>query len=735
MTSTVSVPAGALHALACGVCLLAATPAVLAAESPLSQAISRLNADTRQQRVIELKDLGIDRPIILNASDSRRELYLPVPADVPLTDATLYFDASYLNGEAGRNTLLLSLDGYPVRALGLSQAEGDASAVLGVDKSPRETGSLRLGIGWSSIVSRLQCEDERTIGNVLRIDPHSRLSYSYDASQLQDVGAAWNALPGKPGILVAPGSLSTASYDAAWRLGVALERIGKQARILPLPAVGSSLDLNGLNIPAELKAIPAFASLDGKGLHTLDDPAQIGALLMLGQAPGFDADLAVSDPALLKAVNDAFDALQRQIQGLDAGAGNAFAQWRQRHAGAALQGSDNVRLALLGNRPLLMIDQNAAPQAIGLFSAAWNKLARTRQLTVGEEGNLPLSDDGRVALSRLGGKPGSIDVLAKTDWSASFPLGSIAYDGRTPVNATIDLAAAPGASGTPPVASVFFNDYLIGAAQLNADGEKERIEARIPRYALAAQNTLRVSFQRQPVSDLCRETPQAFPVAVLPSSHVTLEKRALDDDFSGMAARFASGAQVLVPQGYLQRPASSLAQVIRVASASGVSPLRAELKVSEDGSAVSADKAFLAFELPVKGSDDALQVDADGHLLIRHQQQNLLDVKSLNHLAALQVVESGSQHGMLYRTLGGQAPDFTRPLLLLERGNVTVLAGNGPLTTFDAKDPSGSQMIDDEEPKGFDAWRTPSALWLIPAGVIAFLVLLLAGRRARRNRQ
>jgi len=738
MKSSVTVPSGALHALACSLSLLAVTPAfALAADSPLSQAISRLNADTRQQRVIELRELGIDRPIILSASDARRELYLPVPADVPLTDASLHFDASYLNGDAGRNTLLLSLDGYPVRALGLNEGEGDASAVLGVDKAARESGSVRLGIAWSSIVSRIQCEDERAIGNVLRIDPHTRLSYSFDAMQLQDVGAAWNALPGKPGILVAPGALSSASYDAAWRLGVALERIGKQARIVPFPSVKDSVDVSTLNIPAELKQIPAFASLDGKGLRTLDDPAQIGALLMLGQSPALNVDLAVSDPQLLKAITESLDALQRQVQSVDGSAVNAFAQWRERHVNAALNtsGSDNVRLALLGAHPLLMINQDAAGKAIGLFGAAWNKLARSRQLTVGEEAGMPLSEDGRVALTHLGGRPGSLDVLAKTDWSASFPLGSVAYDGRIPVSAAIDVAAAPGATDTPPVVSLFLNDYLIGARQLDADGQRERIEARIPRYALAAQNTLRVTFQRQPVSDLCRETPQPFPIAVLPSSHVTLEKTTLDNDFAGMAARFASGTQVLVPQSYLDRPAASLPQLIRIASASGVSPLRAELKVSADAqTAIAPDKAFLAFEVPIKDSDESVQVDYDGHLLIHHKEQTLLDLKSLNHLASLQVIESGAQQGMVYRTLGGQAPDFARPVLL-ERGNTTLLADSGPLVTFDAKDPTGSQMVDDQAPKGLDAWRKPSALWLIPAAVIAFLVLLLAGRRARRNRQ
>ncbi|MEG5266844.1 cellulose biosynthesis cyclic di-GMP-binding regulatory protein BcsB [Pseudomonas sp. JDS28PS106] len=733
MTSSVTVNTAALSAFVCALGLVPAC--AFAIETPLSQAISRLNADTSQQRVVALKDLGIDRPIILDASDARRELYLPVPADVPLTDATLNFDASYLNGESARNTLLLSLDGYPVRALGLNEPQGNANVEVGVDKAARANGSLRLGVAWSSIAPRVLCEEQRAIGNVLRIDPQTRLSYSYDARYLNNVGAAWNALPGKPGILVAPGALSSASYDAAWRLGVALQRIGKQARILPFPTPQTRIDLSEVRIPAELKQIPAFASLDHQGQHTLKDAAEIGALLVLGQTPALNADLAIHDPQLAKAINDSLDALQSQVQSLDPEAAKALGQWRASRINATLDNSASVRLGMLGAHPLLMVNHDAVDKAIGVFGSAWNALARERQLTLGEEVAMPLSEDGRIALSRLGGKPGNLDVLARSDWSTSFPLGSIAYDGRVPVNAVIDVAAAPGATSTPPVATVFFNDYLIGATQLNANGKKERIEARIPRYALAAQNTLRVSFQRQPVSNECRETPQPFPVSVQPTSHITLDKVDVGNDFSGMAARFAQNTQVLVPQGYLEHPADSLPRVIHIASATGVSPLRATLAVSADGNAaVTPERAFLAFELPVKDSTEAVQVSADGHLLIHHKDQALLDLKSLNHMASLQVVESASQHGIVYRTLGGQPPVFEQPLVL-ERGNVSLLGNEGAISTFDAKDPTGSLMIDSEEPKGLDAWRTPSWLWLIPAGVIFFLVLLLAGRRARRNRQ
>ncbi|MBD8496239.1 cellulose biosynthesis cyclic di-GMP-binding regulatory protein BcsB [Pseudomonas syringae] len=732
-----SIHMGALSALAWSASLLALMPTqTLAAESPLAQAIARLNADLRQEREIRLDDLGINDPIVLSASDARRELYLPVPAGVPLTDAALTFDASYLNGEGGRNTLLLSLDGYPVRAQGLSEAQGDASATLGVDKAPRDSGSVRLGVAWSSRVERELCEDERAIGNVLRIQPDTRLTYSYDARQLRDIGAAWNALPGKPGVLIAPGTLSTASYDAVWRLGVALERIGKQARILPLPGVGDTVELNAQRVPEALRGVPAFASLDGQGRYTLKSAAEVGALLVLGKSASVQADLAIDDVHLLKAIDTALDALQAEVQALDTQAATALGQWREQHirTGLGALGKDEARLALLGTRPMLLIAPTAIVKAMTLFNSAWNKLARNHQLTIAEA-RLPLTQDGRLALSRLGGSPGGLDLLAKSDWSATFPLGNVAYDGRLPVRAVIDVASAPGASSTAPVASVFLNDYLIGAAQLVSDGQKQRIEARIPAYALGSRNVLRVSFQRQPVSNRCLETPQAFPVSVLPTSHIVLEKSTPGSDFAGMAARFAQQTLVLVPQAWLDHPASSLPTLIKIADATGVSPLRAQLSVqADDKTALNPDKPFLAFELPIKDGAEALQVDAQGRLLINHKEQRLLDLQQLDSMAALQVVKAGSQHGVTYRTLGGQAPQFKDPLLLT-RGNASILGAEGALSTFDTHDPSGSQLIDADEPRGVDAWRQPSLLWLIPAGVLLFVLLLLAGRRARRNRQ
>ena len=122
-----------------------------------------------------------------------------------------------------------------------------------------------------------------------------------------------------------------------------------------------------------------------------------------------------------------------------------------------------------------------------------------------------------VSLKYLGAKPGSFDVLAHADWNATFDIGSVAADGRGPGTLVIDVAASPSAARTPPVVSVFLNEVLLGAKEMEANGRRERIVAPIPRYALAARNVVRVSFVRQLASDRCRETPEPYPVSVLAS--------------------------------------------------------------------------------------------------------------------------------------------------------------------------------------------------------------------------
>ena len=85
-----------------------------AAAMDVAGAFSQLSQGVSETRIVSLKELGLLTSVTLTAPDTRREFFLPVPADVPISDATLQFDGAYVRGDGGRTTMLLSLDGSPV---------------------------------------------------------------------------------------------------------------------------------------------------------------------------------------------------------------------------------------------------------------------------------------------------------------------------------------------------------------------------------------------------------------------------------------------------------------------------------------------------------------------------------------------------------------------------------------------------------------------------------------------
>ena len=71
-------------------------------------------------------------------------------------------------------------------------------------------------------------------------------------------------------LLVDGKALQAPAYDAAWRIGTALQAGGKQVQVVALPTVGDSVDLAGISIPASLQGVPAYAALaTGERAHAI----------------------------------------------------------------------------------------------------------------------------------------------------------------------------------------------------------------------------------------------------------------------------------------------------------------------------------------------------------------------------------------------------------------------------------------------------------------------------------
>lgn len=702
--------------------------------SPAGDALRRLQGDDWVTRSTTLQDLGVKEPVVLSNSDARQEFYLPVPRGVPISNATLSFDAKYAKGEPGRTTMVLWVDGVPQTAERIADGDGSASRTLGIEPQRRESGFLRLGVDWQSEIALRRCESNRATANALTISPQTRLSYRYDASAIGSLDDAWGTLPGQPVLMVAGAKLDQQAFDSAWRLGVALERAGKRVMVRAFPSVGDQVDTSGLQAPAGLEQVAAFAAVANKPAYKLASPAEIGALLVLG-APAVSGDVVIADAALRGRYNEALDALAAQLAS-DADASAAFKAWRQARmplAGADMPAQD-IRLLPLGRQAVIAVAAGAGAQAAGVFDSAWRRILLTRQVNVKTATTPQTFADGAVRLTSLGGSATSFDVVARGDWTTTFPLGTVSSGGQMPDELVLDLAAAPGASSTRPVASVFWNGILLAARQMDADGKPERLTARVPGYALGVNNAVRVQFQRQPVSVDCNEIPQGYPVSVLPTSYVKPGKPQPDGTFVGLLPLMAGTPQVIVPDSYLADAPDNIKRVIGIAAASGVSPVRAQLSVTPAGQAVKPTQAFLAMEVPVDGAKPMVQVTDRKQLKVDGKNATWLDISGLDHLSTAEVVRGNGQDGLLWHTIG-QHPGMVDAPFVLNRGDVAVIGASGPIAWIDSANPEASSPLGAGDSAFFE-WRRYIA-WSVPAISVALLVLifiLILARRVNRKK-
>ncbi|WP_375574854.1 hypothetical protein [Paracidovorax oryzae] len=714
------------------ICMMGLSVPLLAMASPAGDALQRLQGDTWVTRSFSLSDLGFTDAVLLNGFDAKQEFFLPVPRTLPLAEASIDFSGRYYKAEEGRTSMLLSVNGRPVFSRRIESPEGDASQTLKVDTSVRTNGFLRLGVNWLNNVAHRICEVERATGNVLSVAAETRFNYRFSSGSLTSLADAWVTLPARPTLLVASRNLSKASYDTAWRIGAALEQANRRVVVKAFPVPGDTVDTTGWQVPSGLASLPAFAGLaTGNARYVLKDDAEIGALVVLG-AVSATGDIAVADGALQQQIGRALDALGAQLAG-DADGARAFTAWRNLQTAATPGGlaSHQIRLATLGARPVIAVAEDAGAQAAGVFAEVWRNILVTRQATVARA-DAPDAEDRTVIRLAGFGSDASFDVVSRGDWTASLPLAAVAVNGRMPSDLVIDIAAAPGASSTRPVASVFWNNVLLSAKRLEADGRPERLDARVPGYALGLSNVVRVSVQRQPYSNDCNETPQGFPVNVLPTSYVRAGDSEPDGTFVGLLPLMSGTPVVAVPASYLADAPQSLARLIRIAVAAGVTPVRAEFAVVEQGKPFAPGRPFLALQVPVQGTEPKVQIQ-DAHLRINGRNAPWLDVDGLARLAAVEVSRSNGQHGLVWQPLGEQ-PAAVQKAFVLNRGDIALIGADGPVSWVDSSNPSASLPPGAGE-SAFYEWRRYLS-WGVPLLSIVLLVVLLvlvAAYRARRR--
>ena len=707
----------------------------------IADALNQLVQKKTIQQSVMLSDLGVTRPLSLAGSSARRDIYLPVPSEVPLEDAVLDLKGHYLHADGGETTYTLSLDSYAVAARSLTGAEGNADIQIGVDGAPRESGFLHLGINWSSASGKFYCDDAEPIGNILQILPETRLNYSYMSDQVTDIASAWAALPLNVDLMISGETLDEAQYDAAWRIGTALEKAGKHINVIALPRVGDIVDAEGIAVPTALLKIPAFSKFSDGGAVKLNSEAELGAFLLL-RAPSFQPDVLVMDAVFNQHMTTAFSALSDEIAAEDS---EAAAPLRSMEKTNALLieplEEENVGLRFVAGRPVIAVSQDGTAEAAGLFDTMWRNAAAAEQLSV-RHASTPQTADNRIALGAISQAAGDVDVVSQAEWSTTFNTGDFPV-GKTPAGLDLKVSAAPGATATKPVASVFLNGYLLGAKQLTSDGQPEAISVKVPSYALLPRNTISVRFQRQPASDHCRETPQAFPAAVLPDSQIILRDAPPADGFVTLAPHMSGDTYVAVPNSRLSQATHTLPTVVHVAGATGISPSKAEFSAVEAAAVSQPDKPFLFFDIAGESLPERVKTSGEQMTISAADGTPLFDVAGLSNIAVLEAVHANNQAGLSYQSVGSVATidrSFQLP-----QGDVAIIGENGVLASANT---SGKPLFSDSEnpvsivsPDTFslkslvtpEFWTQRFPWFLTIAIVGGFVVLTVFAKIARRR--
>lgn len=684
-----------------------------------------------------LHNTGVTQPVVLSSVGQSREFFLPVPRGVSIRELALSFRARYLLGQSSGGTLQLMLDDEPVFARTYTGEQGEIDVSLPMTVSRAEGGFVRLRVNWLSNQVLRACEIDPPSSNSLTILPDTGLTFSMAGNGRLDLASAWHRIPAKGALTLSGQQADVAAFDSAWRIGAALDLAGKRMRFKALSERRGHLVWRA-PLPDALDGLDRLASLKTGQSVALDDEVHFAMALLL-DPQALLGDVVVMDSALQSRIEAALKALDALAT---SPAQQAWLDRQKMQTGVAglLTGKDDAFVLGAGPSQVLVVTAGSGERAVGVFSPLWRNILTASGVRVTQARAQPLGQEGSVRLDSLGAQTSSINVVNHSIWQADFPYRTLDFDGRVPDQLVLDMAVSPDTSGARPVVSITWNDILLAAVRLQADGKPERLTARIPAYAVGQSNSIKVSLQRLPSASGCTEPQVGFPFNVLPTSYFTTHVPVTEPSFVGVMPLLADKATLVVPESWLDDAPHALSHVVRLAAASGLSLTQTALQLQGDAP-YEATGPFVAMDVALKGATSKLRIAEGGRVIVSGQPVATLDVSGLTDLSAVEVVQAGQALGLHWLHLPKSDDSLTHDDTAyvmpydLDRGDLAIVAPSGLVSWLDSTDPDAATLTERatsafHEWRRFFSWGAPMVLGLL---LLVIVLLALAYRAGRRN--
>jgi hypothetical protein len=570
-----------------GIAALMAVMALPALAATPREVFERAAAQPMVARSVSLADLGIATAIVLNDARPERVLFFRLPSGLPLLTADAELLVEYVKAERGQMFLSASVDGNPGAAVEFDTTGGSSTVRVPVATEPRSQPFAQIGLRFAaSALPDNPCMDRSALGSGIAVSPRSRFNYQASARAVTDLRTAWQSLPRHTVILLPQPTLTPRLYEASLRVALALRETGRQVDFRTLPAPGTRVDLAGLEVPPPLAGLPAFRRFASERTVALETRAERAAYLVLLALAGHGIGDVLIGESPAGALAADLDALGHALERDDTEAADAFAAWRQATAPTDLPAADsNLALVRLLGQPAILLRGEQAGAGAALVGSRWRTLAGGAGILAQAPAE-PAANGKRMPLERLGTPLTPQTIADAGEWIFSLAAAQLPPD-RWPSQIELEMTIAPDPTRTAPVVSVFLNDALLRAESVTGTGTIARVTADVPKYLLAARNTLRVTVQRGPGPSDCR-APRGYPAQILPTSHITLAGSSDDSQFYALLPRLARAGHVAVPSAYLENAIASLPFVATVLRAAGLNAGSVELDVLADAAGFAA---------------------------------------------------------------------------------------------------------------------------------------------------
>lgn len=678
-------------------------------------------------RSITLSDMGLTEAIVLGERNSEQHLYLPMPEGIRFRSVRFELAATYLQPFSGNAVLTISVNGSPALVRPMKSSVVPVEIVLPLSEVQPRLGVLDVSVALSTQADASRCYDQRGKGIELALDTHkTRLVYAFSHEEVRDIQTLLASLPHRPAILLSGNTLSQSQYESMLRVMQALSGMGLQPELLAVPKVGESVSVEGLVANAALPDTLRQA-VQGRTRFQIKRQEDIGAWLRARMESPNGLAQVVFDPvetrrALLEALTaSGINRLPRQF--------GAPEQWLRK----AEKDNSNIELMQLAGYPVLGIGNGDAAKAVKLIATEWKRIANSPGLEVASAVDMRMTKEDKSSMHFAKDFPLRL-LTADGEWQVPFDLKNLPQ-GRWPDAFELNMMAAPGSDGKSPVATVLLNDNLLTAALLSTNGQMTRITARIPLYAVRANNVLKVRVSHRVESGLCSGVSQAMPVQLLPSSFLSLSKAPEASKFFMLEPMLATHGDIVVPMRYLQDVIQTLPAVSAFLSGLSMGPDSITLQVSPGGAFIPKN-TFVAFEVE---PDDVpgLVTTRSGHLVVRNGRGDaVFDSAGMGELAVIQLVSSHRKVGAYVTPVSGKMPVFNKPLEISD-GSLAIADAQGARLVADPDDPDGELELD-EENRGIKLFFHHYRIWIIVIGVLMLPVLAVIGLRLyyrRRNLQ